>query len=259
MTCGTSSTLSRWLNPGSFLLAAAVVLSVASPARAESGGPSFDEANRAYSGGHYADAVADFDTLARSHGWSAPLLYDLANAYAQEGNVGLAVLNYERAQVLAPRDPDIAANLAYVRAKAGLPAPMQPWYQRLARTFSLTTWTLLALSGFWLACVAFLAGRKWRMRRLVHAGVFAALVGVSTLAAAVVLDRDLDHAVVVERKTAPVRVSPFDSAASEAVLSEGEEISIIGHHGDFLRVRDGQGRRGWVQSAAVQLVVPRRS
>jgi len=107
--------------------------------------------------------------------------------------------------------------------------------------------------------VAFLAGRKWRVRRLFHAAAFAALVSVTTVAAAVVLDRDLDHAVVVERKTAPVRVSPFDTAASEAALSEGEEVSIIGRHGDFVRVRDGQRRTGWVQSAAVQFIVPRRS
>jgi hypothetical protein len=259
MTSARSSTIPRWLKHGTSLLAAILLLGVAGPARAESHGASFDEANRSYSEGHFADAVTDFETLARTHGWSAPLLYDLANAYAQEGNVGLSVLNYERAQVLAPRDPDIAANLAYVRAKAGLPAPVQPWYQRFARTFSLTTWTLLAVFGFWLACVAFLAGRKWRVRRLVRAAFFAALVGVSTTTAAVVLDRDLDHAVVVERKTAPVRVSPFDTAASEASLSEGEDVSIIGRHGDFVRVRDGQGRKGWARSAAVQFVVPRRS
>jgi len=259
MTCARASKMLRWLDHGISLMAAILALGIAGPARAESHGTSFDEANRSYSEGHYADAVTDFETLARSRGWSAPLLYDLANAYAQEGKVGLSVLNYERAQVLAPRDPDIAANLAYVRAKAGLPAPVQPWYQRFARTFSLTTWTLFAISGFWLACVAFLAGRKWRVRRLFHAAAFATLVGVSTVAAAVVLDQDLDHAVIVESKTAPVRVSPFDTAASEVALSEGEEVSIIGRHGDFVRVRDGQGRRGWVQSAAVQVVVPRRS
>lgn len=258
MTSARSS-MPRWLNPGISVLAAILSLGVAGPARAGSRGASFDEANRSYSEGHYADAVTDFETLARSHGWSAPLLYDLANAYAQEGNVGLSVLNYERAQVLAPRDPDIVANLAYVRAKAGLPAPVQPWYQRFARTFSMTTWTLFAVSGFWLACVAFLARRKWRVRRLLHVAAFATLIGVTTVAAAIVLDRDLDHAVVVERKTAPVRVSPFDTAASEVALSEGEEVSIIGRHGDFVRVRDGQGRRGWVQSSAVQFVVPRRS
>jgi SH3-like domain-containing protein len=97
------------------------------------------------------------------------------------------------------------------------------------------------------------------VRRLLHVAAFATLIGVTTVAAAIVLDRDLDHAVVVERKTAPVRVSPFDTAASEVALSEGEEVSIIGRHGDFVRVRDGQGRRGWVQSSAVQFVVPRRS
>jgi SH3-like domain-containing protein len=87
----------------------------------------------------------------------------------------------------------------------------------------------------------------------------AALVGVMSVAAMVVLDRDLNHAVVVESKSAPVRVSPFDTAASETTVSEGQDVSIIGHHGDFLRVRDGQGRTGWVQSTAVQPVVPRQS
>jgi len=63
-----------------------------------------------------------------------------------------------------------------------------------------------------------------------------------SVAAMVVLDRNLNHAVVVETKSAPVRVSPFDTAASETTVSEGQDVSIIGHHGDFLRVRDGQGR-----------------
>ncbi|HEY5281918.1 MAG TPA: hypothetical protein VIM14_03925, partial [Polyangia bacterium] len=186
MTCASFSTMPRWSNHGISLLSAILGLAVAGPARAESRSASFDDANRYYSEGHYADAVTDFETLARSHGWSAPLLYDLANAYAQEGKVGLSVLNYERAQALAPRDPDISANLAYVRAKAGLPAPVQSWYQRFARTFSLTSWTLFAVFGFWLASMAFLAGRKWRVRRLFHAAAIAALVGVSITAGAVI-------------------------------------------------------------------------
>jgi len=41
-----------------------------------------------------------------------------------------------------------------------------------------------------------------------------------SVAAMVVLDRNLNHAVVVETKSAPVRVSPFDTAASETTVSE---------------------------------------
>ncbi len=45
-------------------------------------------------------------------GYSAAALYNLANAYARAGKPGLAVLNYERAKLLDPQDPDIDANLA---------------------------------------------------------------------------------------------------------------------------------------------------
>jgi hypothetical protein len=250
---------SRRLGTGIALLTAIVALALAGIARADTGNTTFDEANRLFSEGRYADAAVAYETLARKHGWSAPLLYDLGNAYAQGGNVGRSVLNYERAHVLAPRDPDIAANLAYVRATAGLPIPVLPWYQTVARFFTPTIWTGLAVLSLWLSGVGFLATPRWRSRRLVYAASVAALVGVMSVAAMVVLDRDLNHAVVVETKSAPVRVSPFDTAASETTVSEGQDVSIIGHHGDFLRVRDGQGRTGWVQSAAVQPVVPRQS
>lgn len=250
---------SRRLGTGIALLTAIVALALAGIARADTGNTTFNEPNRLFSEGRYADAAVAYETLARKHGWSAPLLYDLANAYAQEGNVGRSVLNYERAHVLAPRDPDIAANLAYVRATAGLPIPVRPWHQTVARFFTPTTWTLLAVLSLWLSGAGLVATRRWRSRRLVYATAVAALVGVMSVAAMVVLDRNLNHAVVVETKSAPVRVSPFDTAASETTVSEGQDVSIIGHHGDFLRVRDGQGRTGWVQSTAVQPVVPRQS
>src|SRR5271154_2724545 len=55
-------------------------------------------------------------------GYSAAALYNLGNAYARTGKPGLAVLNYERARLLEPNDPDINANLRHVREAAGLPA-----------------------------------------------------------------------------------------------------------------------------------------
>jgi hypothetical protein len=44
----------------------------------------------------------------------------------------LAVLSYERAALLAPDDPDINANLAYVRASAHVPMKPRNRFARLA-------------------------------------------------------------------------------------------------------------------------------
>jgi hypothetical protein len=43
---------------------------------------------------------------------------------------GLAVLNYERALLLAPTDTDIRANLAFVRTSLSLPAESESWFGR---------------------------------------------------------------------------------------------------------------------------------
>jgi SH3-like domain-containing protein len=259
MTLATGSTQRRRRCGIASLIAVMVVVGCAGTARAAAGSASFEEANRAYVQGRYPAAIAAFETLVRTRGWSAPLLYDLANAYAQEGNVGRAVLSYERARLLAPRDSDIAANLALIRTTAGLPLPARPWYRAFARLLSSLAWSVLAAGGLLLAAVAFAAARRLRSRRFAYVAVVAALAGVMCVAAVAILDRELDAAVVVAHKSAPLRLSPFDTAAVEATVGEGEEVAVIGRHGDFVRVRDGQGRAGWVQSSAVQLIVPRPS
>jgi len=258
MTNNTHSA-GRHLRGAVAALAAIATSSIAGLAHADTGSASFEDANRASAQGHYPEATVALEALAHARGWSAPLLYNLANAHAQQGAVGLAVLGYERARLLEPSDPDIAANLLLVRANAGLAAPVRPWYQTSARLLSTTAWTALAASLLWLAAVAFAVARRRRSRLLGYASVFAALVGMISVAGAAVLDRNLDDAVIVAKKSASVRLSPFDSAAVEATVPEGDEVAVIGRHGDFVRVRDGQGRTGWVDSAAVQLIVPRDS
>src|ERR1700730_10353608 len=75
--------------------------------------------------------------------YSADGLYNLANAYARAGKPGLAVLNYERASLLAPDDADINANLEYVRASAHVPTEPRTRFARIAQAANptLAAWT----------------------------------------------------------------------------------------------------------------------
>src|ERR1700688_3914955 len=70
--------------------------------------------------------------------YSADGLYNLANSYARAGKPGLAVLNYERASLLAPDDVDINANLEYVRASAHVPTEPRTRFARFAQAASPT-------------------------------------------------------------------------------------------------------------------------
>ncbi|MCI5132521.1 MAG: hypothetical protein D3904_13660, partial [Candidatus Electrothrix sp. EH2] len=80
----------------------------------------FEQANILYTQGELQQAIKQYLSIIDKYGVSAPLLYNLANTYAAAGQVGPAILNYERARHLAPGDADIQGNLAQIRKDAGL-------------------------------------------------------------------------------------------------------------------------------------------
>ena len=101
-----------------------------------------------------------------SSGYSAAALFNQANAYARDGKTGLAILNYERARLLAPDDADIAANLHFVRAKAGLPDAPENWFTRGLSWASPNTLAWLGSFGLVLAGMSLLLVRLYPQRRL---------------------------------------------------------------------------------------------
>src|SRR5271165_2579987 len=80
-------------------------------------------------------------------GYSAAALYNLGNSYARAGKPGLAVLNYERASLLAPNDPDIAANLRFVRASSHLPSESTGRFTRAVTVANPTVVSWLGVAG----------------------------------------------------------------------------------------------------------------
>jgi len=75
----------------------------------------FFEANRAYKEGRFNDAVEGYRQLIRSDHCGGHVFYNLGNAYFRLNQLGKAILNYERARVLLPRDADLIFNLHHAR------------------------------------------------------------------------------------------------------------------------------------------------
>jgi tetratricopeptide (TPR) repeat protein len=75
----------------------------------------FFRANEAYKAGRFQEAVDGYSRLIQSGHESGPLFYNLGNAYFRLSRLGWAILNYERARLLMPRDADLNFNLRYAR------------------------------------------------------------------------------------------------------------------------------------------------
>jgi hypothetical protein len=192
--------------------------------------------------------------------YSAASLYNLANSYARAGKPGLAVLNYERASLLAPNDPDIEANLSFVREGAHLPAESRSAWQRVVTLGSPTLLSLIGVLGVLLLGLALLAGERYPAHRWKRRA--AALVGLLFLGAAagnaVVLWPTLHAAVIVTAAT-PVQVSPVPMGDPLFTLPEAETVTITAEHEDFVLIQTRTGRKGWVSRANLVPVVPRHA
>jgi hypothetical protein len=192
-------------------------------------------------------------------GYSAAALYNSANAYARAGKPGLAVLNYERASLLAPADPDVEANLRFVRESSHVSAEPQRWIDRLVKVASPTVVAWLGVAGVVMIGSGLLAGLlapRRRRTRLTAIIAGAALVGF-TFSNGMILWPKLHEAVVLTAAT-PARVAPVPMGDPLFVLPEAETVSITADHDDFLLVRTRAGRTGWVSRANLAPVVPRR-
>jgi hypothetical protein len=197
---------------------------------------------------------------AQPAGFSAPALYNLGNAYARSGKPGLAVLNFERARLLNPDDPDLEANLRHVREGAGLPEVPRSRFERMAGSLNPRILAWVGVFGLLLVGLSTWArvGQKSHRGKLLAAALFGtALLGVS-IANAVALWPIMHEAVVITGAT-PVRVSPVTTEEPLFVLPEAVIVAMHGEHEGFILVQTEAGRSGWVPAANLARIVPRRS
>lgn len=230
----------------------------------------FGAANEAFGAGKYLEAIAGYEKITKTNGYSAAVLFNLGNAYYHNGQTGLAILNYERALRLSPRDPDIQANLKYARTQANLSQPTERWWRVALHSLTPNQWAWLASSFFMLLCVlillrmlnsesiqrlgvsATLEVPAWRLILfLVGFGLFLAI----SCGAMSVQER---HEAIVIAREASLLVTPFDKSQTLATLPEGEAVNAEKKYGDYILVRyeSDKVKSGWVSQSQIAPVEP---
>jgi hypothetical protein len=222
--------------------------------------PAIAAAEHAAAGGDYQGAVKNYEQALAQSGFSAPVLFNLGNAWLRLGKPARAILEYERALVLAPRNPAIEANLAAAQQRAGVTEPVVGRWQGAARVFSFDTYLWAGLIAIWVLCVAgVLLCLTGTARRLARPLILLAAVTLCVSAdAAVVCWPDLYRAVVVQGP-GTLRLAPAASAASSSTVREGEVVWLQDRFGGFHFVRTVDGRSGWMsddEAVAVRVSQP---
>ena len=192
--------------------------------------------------------------------YSAAALFNQANADVRNGKTGPAVLDYERALLLAPNDADIAANLHFVRARAGLPDAPENWFAHNLTFAHPNTLAWLGSFGVMLAGMSLLLIRLHPQRRLAFRSltVVGALLFATAIGSAITTWPKMNEAVVITGETS-ARVSPVLDAEPAFKLREGDTVTVCAERQSFALVQTLAGRSGWVARADLARVVPQSS
>lgn len=226
------------------------------PAFADAGNDNRDflAAGQAYEAGNWGRAVALYEGLMARTGVSAPLCYNLGNSYAQNGQTGKAILQYERALLLAAGDADSRHNLRKLRQAKGLEPDEAPLPLQAATLLTLDQWTLLAALLLWAMALLHLA----TLRRPLPTRTSATLTSLGLLLLALCIAgivsqcRHRRQAVVMAG--GPLLISPFAEARETGVVKEGSLIQTVKTHDQYTLIKDRQGHSGWIPTASFESI-----
>jgi tetratricopeptide (TPR) repeat protein len=255
--------LERERRLGRAVAAAALLVTVArlgwaAPAT-ESPNTVFFRANTLYAEEHYAEAAAQYEAILAAGLESGNVHFNLGNAYFKAGDVGRAMLSYERARRLIPGDPDLLANLGYARSLTGTTGEPSVWARLLfplAERFSsdglLTVTSVLYTLVMGLLVLGRLAPAAARAGRV---GAIGAGVGLALLVPSVahrLLTVDLPtYAVVVAKEEATVRFEPAAGGTAHYQTKPGSVLRVLTQREGWAQVARDDGRRGWIEQSAL--------
>jgi tetratricopeptide (TPR) repeat protein len=234
---------------------ALLVLAV-SGIRVHSAEPShFDQANRLYEQGKYDEAASLYESMLKAGRYSGGVLFNLGNSYFKMGDLGRAIYNYRRAAALAPRDPDIQANLRFARDHVSASASVQSKiWDRAVDYFTLNELSTAAAILLWawlLILSVALLKPEWQpsLRTYSRLAGILFIITASVLAVGAVETKEKTAIVVV--KQGLVHLGPLKESQAAFNVPDGTELRIEARRDDWLQVTDRSNRSGWIDTPQV--------
>ncbi len=229
----------------------------------------YNTANEAFAAKNYPAAIEGYEQLLSIGKISPAVYFNLGNAYFRAGNMGMSILNYERALKLDPGHVDAAFNLklANLRINDRVEPTSQfiliSWYQSLVHGRSASGWGIWALSTIWLALVigsVYIFSNKLIVRRLSF--TLMALLVVSSLVLLLFAKVQYQYenntqAAIITVTNTYVKAAPDQTSTDLFILREGTKVTLLNTQDGWQKVSvgDNEGDKvGWVREDVLGLI-----
>lgn len=233
-----------------------------------------EQANAAYQKDDFNSALQLYEQAAKEEGTSSLLYYNIGNTHYRLGNMGKAVLYYERALLLEPGNADARTNLEFVNDKLQLKIDRGSSFVSdtvggFVRRIASDTWANIGIVSFILflaAVLLYIFADVVILRKIgFFGGGILLLVSISGNICAF-----YTHSIAINKNYAIVTIPsatlstsprvPKDKTEEAFMLSEGTKIEIVdsvessvgGEKVMWLDVKADEQHRAWIRSSDVE-------
>ena len=219
----------------------------------------FIQAGKLYDEGQPTEAVTQYSQLLEKGYFSKEILFNLANAQFKAGSSGAAMLNYRRAWYLAPRDPDILANLRFVSQATGIQLPTFSFLHAFLMHFSLSEWITFTAVVYWCGALALAALLLLKRIKgpLFHRTILLTVVLLAIGSSGIVVWRGYfkKPELVLQAPDQEALFAPLEGSTAHFKLPEGSIVRAEEYSGGWVKVKLGK-ESGWIKQTTCQAVYP---
>ncbi len=214
----------------------------------------------AYHEGRYADAADLLERIVKKGVKNPGLYYNIGNAYLKAGQVGPAILWYERAKKELPFDPDLKFNLAY--AEALVTDKMDPSFEFFNALFfwqddlptELLKYTAVSLSALFFLYAGFRTVRRKKVLTVAGSIGCAVFIVVGIMAFYGTYYNVAHRRAVILSSEASVRSGTSSNATELFVLHAGTRVKVETVREGYLKIFFSKGKIGWVSREDAEII-----
>lgn len=224
------------------------------------------DGNDFYQERNFQAAIESYESILKQGYLSSQLYYNLGNAYFRLGEIGKAILYYEKSLKISPSNEDAAHNLKIANARTVdkiqeiPPIFLVKWWNILLATFTSAGWQIIIIIFYLLllTCVAiYFLSRNLQLQK--SAFIFGSL-NIAAIVLSVILflsslsrESSNDYG-ILQSSVVTAKISPDEQSNDAFVIHEGIKFKIEDELNNWVKIKLSDGKVGWLPSNTFEII-----
>jgi tetratricopeptide (TPR) repeat protein len=212
-----------------------------------------------YNNKKFDEALKIYSSIESDGYTSSDFYYNFGNIHYRLGNIGKAILYYEKAHKLNPNDGNVKHNLNICYSKTVDKIEfnenffIQTLKEGMVYRLSEKHWGWISILFSFLAALL-LAVSIWVQSRfrpiLIPLGILVLILSIFFygMGRMIIRENNKNAFAVVLAKETPVRSEPLEKSFVKFRLHEGSKIRVLEFDNEFVLIKLSNGNEGWVKN-----------